>query len=427
MKTVCKKLLSLMLVAVLLVSAIPMMASAAVPADPCPQCSQTNWDSGVVTTPATCTSAGVMTYTCQNCQNKVNVGINPTGHNWSSNGTVVTAATCTTDGVMSYPCLNSGCTETTTSPIPATGHTWVQTSVKEAATCGKDGVAVETCSTCQTTREVPIPATGAHTFGSWTITKKATATTDGEMTRVCSACGATETQTYKATVKTISFINSYVGTTQTTKVDYVVGDTISLPAGTPVAGYTFKGWFTEANGNGSQLTDGTTCTDNLASGYYAYYIQDVKFDYDVYLNIYTNNKVDEPAKRINITSGIASDGTVSLSEVKSVVQNYYTSKDSNGITYDGLYMATGDWVDKFNRNDKEDTFSNIGDLKEQNNVFINVMITNVKEKTSSSSGSTADSSNPKTGDGIYTTVAVFGLSVASLAAVYYISKKRIAF
>lgn len=419
MKTVCKKLLSLMLVAVLLVSAVPMMASAT-------DCGHNNWDQGTVKTPATCTTTGVMEYKClePGCGATKEEIIPATNHNMDG-GTQTKAPTCTEEGVMTYKCTNPNCVETSTSPIPALGHTWVQTSVKQAATCGKAGIAVETCSTCQAIREVEIPATGAHNFGSWTITKKATATTDGEMTRFCE-CGASETQIYKATVKTISFINSYVGNTQTTKVDYVVGETVSLPAGTPVAGYTFKGWFTEANGNGSQLTDGTTCTENLAAGYYAYYIKDVKFDYDVYLNIYTNNKVDAPAKRINITSGIAADGVVSLSEVKSVVQNYYTSKDSNGITYDGLYMATGDWVDKFNRNDKEDTFSNIGDLKEQDNVFINVMITNVKEKTSSSSGSTADSSNPKTGDGIYTTVAVFGLSVASLAAVYYIGKKRFA-
>ena len=419
MKTVCKKLLSLMLVAVLLVSAVPMMANAT-------DCGHNDWDGGSIKTPATCTTTGLMEYKCQtaDCGATKEEIIPATNHNMDG-GTQTKAPTCTEEGVMTYKCTNPNCVETSTSPIPALGHTWVQTSVKQAATCGKAGIAVETCSTCQAAREVEIPATGVHNFGSWTITKKATATTDGEMTRFCE-CGASETQIYKATVKTISFINSYVGNTQTTKVDYVVGETVSLPAGTPVAGYTFKGWFTEANGNGSQLTDGTTCTENLAAGYYAYYIKDVKFDYDVYLNIYTNNKVDAPAKRINITSGIAADGVVSLSEVKSVVQNYYTSKDSNGITYDGLYMATGDWVDKFNRNDKEDTFSNIGDLKEQDNVFINVMITNVKEKTSSSSGSTADSSNPKTGDGIYTTVAVFGLSVASLAAVYYIGKKRFA-
>ncbi len=424
MKTVCKKLLSLMLVAVLLVSAVPMMASAAVvPSDACPICGKTNWVAGSVVAPK-CTEDGYTVYECQEpgCSGTVKGDIVPaTGHKWGE--WKETPATCEKEGYRTRVC--TVCNEPETEILPATNHNWVQTSVKQAATCGKAGIAVETCSTCQATREVEIPATGAHNFGSWTITKKATATTDGEMTRFCE-CGASETQIYKATVKTISFINSYVGNTQTTKVDYVVGETVSLPAGTPVAGYTFKGWFTEANGNGSQLTDGTTCTENLAAGYYAYYIKDVKFDYDVYLNIYTNNKVDAPAKRINITSGIAADGVVSLSEVKSVVQNYYASKDSNGITYDGLYKATGDWVDKFNRNDKEDTFSNIGDLKEQDNVFINVMITNVKEKTSSSSGSTADSSNPKTGDGIYTTVAVFGLSVASLAAVYYIGKKRFA-
>lgn len=45
----------------------------------------------------------------------------------------------------------------------------------------------------------------------------------------------------------------------------------------------------------------------------------------------------------------------------------------------------------------------------------------------SSSSSNADSTNPKTGDSIYTAVAVMGLSVTALAAVYFINKKRIAY
>lgn len=218
--------------------------------------------------------------------------------------------------------------------------------------------------------------------------------------------------------KTIKFIN---GSTTIQKT-YEIGEKMDLPEGTAMSGYTFKGWYTDSNGKGTKLTNGTVCTNKLEDTYYAYYTKNVKFDYDVYLNIYVDNKVDEPAKRLKITDGIAKDGTVTMGEVEDVVFDYYTSKSSKGIVFDGLYMATGDWVDRFNRDDKEESYY-VGDAKESSNVFINVMITNAKAKSSSSS-STSDSTNYKTGDDIYMTVTVMGLSLAALAGVYYISKKR---
>ena len=437
MKTVCKKLLSLMLVAVLLVSAVPMMASAA--------------SAGKVTVhvkhgadSSSATEVASFSVTPSNgtdttVDNLIYYYIEPRGYAVGEFGGAFNNTTGKTIGRSDAVLVDeevtiryTGSTGTggsTSEPtVPVTEphvhsyDTYVRT--EKAATCTETGVDVYQCS-CSAEEARTTDALG-HKWNEGKVIVEATASTQGEILYTCNVCGETKTEKYSADTRTINFVNSYVSGSNPVSYTFVLNKTMSIPAGTPIAGYTFKGWFSDTNGEGTQLTDGTTCTNNLAFTYYAYYIKDVKFDYDVYLNIYTNNKVDAPAKRINITSGIAADGVVSLSEVKSVVQSYYTSKDSNGITYDGLYKATGDWVDKFNRNDKEDTFSNIGDLKEQDNVFINVMITNVKEKTSSSSGSTADSSNPKTGDGIYTTVAVFGLSVASLAAVYYIGKKRFA-
>ena len=413
MKTVCKKLLSLMLVAVLLVSAVPMMASATSAAGfqltLLPNYPSTEGQ-------AVCNVYADGTADFSSATATVDLSVQ-----WVNvaDGSNVTAGTVYTSAATLAP-------KTVYDAYVASQHvhsfdTYVRTD--KAATCTETGTDIYRCS-CGLEEPKTTDALG-HKWNDGEVIVEATASADGTKLYTCNVCGSLEKRSYSADTITINFMNSYVSTNPVSYT-FVLNKTMSIPAGTPIAGYTFKGWFSDTNGEGTQLTDGTTCTNNLAFTYYAYYIKDVKFDYDVYLNIYTNNKVDAPAKRINITSGIAADGVVSLSEVKSVVQNYYTSKDSNGITYDGLYMATGDWVDKFNRNDKEDTFSNIGDLKEQDNVFINVMITNVKEKTSSSSGSTADSSNPKTGDGIYTTVAVFGLSVASLAAVYYIGKKRFA-
>ena len=114
---------------------------------------------------ATCTEAGNNDYYhCSGCNKyfKDEAGaqettveaevISATGHNWD------TAATCTTDGVMTYTCLNCG--ETKTETIPATGHNWNDGEVTTAATCTTDGVMTYTCLDCAETKIETIPALG---------------------------------------------------------------------------------------------------------------------------------------------------------------------------------------------------------------------------------------------------------------------------
>ena len=190
-------------------------------------------------------------------------------------------------------------------------------------------------------------------------------------------------------------------------------------------GYTFEGW--RLNGAGNILSTNTiahTTVKNSLS-YYPVYSKDGS-DSDklnsnkVYLHIFLDNRVTNPAKDINITDGIAKDGVVTLGEVKDVVKKYYSAKNDDGIIYDGLYFATGSWVGQFVKDEKVDRIEDIDDLRKEGYVHINVMVNNAKAKTNSN----ADSSNPKTGDDIYMTVTVMGLSAAALCAVYYISKKR---
>ena len=83
---------------------------------------------------ATCTEGGNNAYYhCSGCdkyfkdeagtqETTVKAETIPAGHNWND-GEVTTAATCTTDGVMTYTCL--ACDETRTEIIPATGHNFV--------------------------------------------------------------------------------------------------------------------------------------------------------------------------------------------------------------------------------------------------------------------------------------------------------------
>lgn len=147
-----------------------------------------------------------------------------------------------------------------------------------------------------------------------------------------------------------------------------------------------------------------------------------KFPYKVYLHIFKDNKVDDPAKTINITEGIALDGKVTLDEVKTVVKNYYTAKTSDGIKYDGMYLAEGNWVGNFvNDTQKYSTIQDTNEMRKTREVHINVMITNANAKSSE----TADTSNPKTGDTIFVPVIFMVVSGTAIAAAYIYSKKRV--
>ena len=190
-------------------------------------------------------------------------------------------------------------------------------------------------------------------------------------------------------------------------------------------GYTFEGW--RLNGAGNILDTNTIAHTTVKSSlsYYPVFSKngtdsDKVNSNKVYLHIFLDNKVSPPARDVPITDTIAKDGVVTMGEVQDVVKKYYSAKNDDGIKYDGMYMATGSWVGEFVRDDKIDRIDNIDELKKDGYVHINVMVNNAKAKSSSN----ADSSNPKTGDDIYMTVTVMGLSAAALCAVYFVSKKR---
>lgn len=158
------------------------------------------WDAGVETTPATCTKAGVKTFTCTKCGyqktepipviahkyewkhdetnhwqecsvchdiidkaehtyaphkceetatcTKAGCGyVKSAGqHSWND-GEVTTPATCTTDGVKTYTC--KVCSETKTEPIKASGHSLTKVEAV-AATCTEPGNnEYWTCSVCK--------------------------------------------------------------------------------------------------------------------------------------------------------------------------------------------------------------------------------------------------------------------------------------
>lgn len=185
------------------------------------------------------------------------------------------------------------------------------------------------------------------------------------------------------------------------------GDTLSImlnEKGTTSGG--------SSNNNNSSSKDDDELTDYT------------KFAYPVYLNIYTDTTVGTVKKTVNITDGIAADGKVTLKEVKSVVNYYYNSVDTDtGITFDGLYPAQGNWVLDYVADEKYDVIEGLYAAAANNYVYINVMIGNAK-LASSSSSSNADSTNPKTGDEIYMAITGMAVTASALALCFYFSKKR---
>lgn len=112
------------------------------------------------------------------------------GHNWNS-GAITTQATCTVAGVKTYTCTDSGCGATKTETISALGHSWDNGSITTETTCTTAGVKTYTCSRCSTTKTETIKAPG-HSYSDWVIDTEATETTTGSKHRDCSTCGYTD-------------------------------------------------------------------------------------------------------------------------------------------------------------------------------------------------------------------------------------------
>ena len=220
------------------------------------------WDDGVVTQAATCTSTGVMTYTCKDCNGTKTATIskdssNHTGtinttyqnvdetnhavvktysccgastsseeaHDWDVTNT--TDSTCTSEGKIEYACTKN-CGATKTETIAKKDHNYTDT----CPTCGTenvicsvcDDIKVHTCTVhihsyvgtvvtaatctsagtmkytcdCGESYTAEIAATG-HSYGDWSNTVEPTCSTDGTARRDCTNCDSYETKTVSAT------------------------------------------------------------------------------------------------------------------------------------------------------------------------------------------------------------------------------------
>jgi len=148
--------------------------------------------------PATCTGTGLTEGShCSRCDDAAVAQevVAALGHDWD-NGVVSTAATCDSAGVRTHTCQREGCGETETRAISALGHSAVSYA-NVAATCTTVGYTGGSyCSRCSAviTARTTVPATG-HAWNAGVITTYPTYYSTGLRTYTCATCAATRTET----------------------------------------------------------------------------------------------------------------------------------------------------------------------------------------------------------------------------------------
>lgn len=168
----------------------------------------------------------------------------------------------------------------------------------------------------------------------------------------------------------------------------------------------------------------TTPTETTTSnGVNSYYGDEAMKD--IWLYIYTNTNMTTPATRVLLNNyTIVSDGTVNKSEILTVVDDYYYATDSNtGIVWKGMYLESATDLATNLQFVQGDLYDELNGLKESRYNDVTIIMARVTGVTAKST-STADSSNPKTGDMIFAPIAVLGLSASALAVMFFLNKKR---
>ena len=155
------------------------------------------WNTGAITTPATCKEAGVKTFICSVCgaERTEPVAIDPANHaDYGTRTEGAFAATCEKDGYTGdVYCLGCGKQISAGTATAAIGHKWNNGVVTKDPTCTETGLKTCTClNDASHTKTEEIAALG-HDWGAWEVTKEATDTEPGEKQRTCSRCGEVET------------------------------------------------------------------------------------------------------------------------------------------------------------------------------------------------------------------------------------------
>ena len=142
------------------------------------------WNAGVVTTPATCTTDGVKTYTCDVRKHTKTVTIPKVDHQyeWKHDET-------------NHWQECSVCGNT----IDKAEHTYAPHKCEETATCTKAGCGY-------------VKSAGQHSWNDGEVTTPATCTTDGVKTYTCKVCSETKTEPIKASGHSLTKVEAVAAT-----------------------------------------------------------------------------------------------------------------------------------------------------------------------------------------------------------------------
>lgn len=212
-------------------------------------------------------------------------------------------------------------------------------------------------------------------------------------------------------------------TTKTVTFNKKVGD---LPTPTKT-GYVFRGWFDDA---GKQYTSSTVYKVNGDTTLTASW----KKQATVILEIYTNGKTSEP-DRCPVLTGYAVGDYVNREDVSKIIKKYYSAKSGSSLTVQGLYSANM-WQD-YLANSSTNGIESIQIHTADEAIHIYVMVNNAKQGGSSDTNTNtntttqptkkpADPSNPKTGDEsmIYVSMTVMLVAAAALVVVAQLRKRK---
>ncbi len=174
-----KKLTTMLLVVVLLITSLPVYANAE-------QCTEHQWGEWFEINAPSCFFNGMEARDCEKCHERELRSIPATGHQWGE-WKIIEGPTCGESGFKRKECAI--CHADEQESIPATGeHQWNEWIVDEEPTCEEYGYKIKECTICHDTEEEEIPATGKHSWGDWETTKEATALSKGIQSCFCFNC-----------------------------------------------------------------------------------------------------------------------------------------------------------------------------------------------------------------------------------------------
>ena len=139
--------------------------------------------------PGNCMEYGVWEITCKHCGEWLDGAEEPGSHNWATN--VLEQPTCTEDGWKETLCTVCGSEKDAPEEIPATGHSFGEWKTEVVATCIQEGVTSRSCKTCGY-KEYMDSDYGSHNWSDWKLVERGDCEHPGLEERNCSLCGESQ-------------------------------------------------------------------------------------------------------------------------------------------------------------------------------------------------------------------------------------------